>query len=180
MEKDFSNIKRIALIGPESTSKSTLSEFLAKYFNTNWVEEHAREYLKNIPRKYMLEDIIIIAKRQLEIEKDKIRKSNSFIFVDTELIMAKVWCEDVFKSCPDWILSNIEKEKYDFYLLCYPDIPWKEDPLRENPHRREYLFDWYEKELKNINASYIVINGIGDERLKNCITAIENKFSDSK
>lgn len=180
MEKDFSNIKRIALIGPESTSKSTLSESLAKKYNTNWVEEYAREYLKNIDRKYTLEDIITIAKKQLEIEKNKIQKSNNFIFVDTELITSKVWCEDVFKACPDWILSSIDKEKYDFYLLSYPDIPWQEDPLRENPHRRQFFFDWYEKELKNINANYAVIKGIGDSRLKNCISAIENNFSNSK
>lgn len=180
MEKNISKPKRIALIGPESTSKSTLSALLAKHYKTLWVEEYAREYLKNINRKYTLEDIVTIAKRQLEIEKNKIPQSNKFIFVDTELIISKVWCEDVFKTCPDWILSNIEKEKYDFYLLCYPDIEWQKDSLRENPHRRQFFFDWYEKELKNISANYTVIKGIGDERLKNCISAIENNFSDSK
>lgn len=180
MEKDISNIKRIALIGPESTAKSSLSELLAKHYKTLWVEEYAREYLKNINRKYTLSDVLEIAKRQLEIEKNKIPQSNKFIFVDTELIISKVWCEDVFKTCPDWILSNIEKEKYDFYLLCYPDIEWHEDPLRENPHRREFLFNWYEKELKNIIAKYSVIKGIGEIRLKNCISAIENNFFNSK
>ncbi len=167
-------IIRIALIGPESTGKSTLAEALAKYYKTVLVKEYAREYLISINRKYILDDLIVIAKEQVKQEQQLIPKATKFIFIDSELIISKVWCEDVFKICPEWISENIVKQKYDLYLLTSPDFPWEEDSLRENPHRREFFFDWYERELKNINANYVIIKGVGDARLKNCIDVIES------
>jgi NadR type nicotinamide-nucleotide adenylyltransferase len=173
MEKNDYNIIRIALIGPESTSKSTLSKELAKHYKTVWVKEYAREYLKTINRKYVLDDILQIAQEQFRLEQKLLSRAYQYIFVDTELIISKVWCEDVFKTCPDWINENIIKNKYDLYLLTYPDLPWEADPLRENPNRREFFFNWYEKELKTINANYAIIKGVGEERLKNSIEVIE-------
>ena len=174
MEKKTDQIIRIALIGPESTAKSTLSQKLAEYYKTVWVPEYSREYLALIKRKYELDDVLQIAQRQLKRENELIKKANRFIFADTELIVSKVWCEDVFKLCPDWISKNIMSTKYDLYLLTSPDLPWLEDPLRENPHRREFFFNWYESELKAINACYSIINGVGDVRLQHAIDAIEN------
>ncbi|MBK7183357.1 MAG: ATP-binding protein [Bacteroidetes bacterium] len=66
MEKENKKLIRVALIGPESTAKSTLSEQLAKHYNTVWVKEYAREYLSEINRKYTLDDIVEIAKQQLQ------------------------------------------------------------------------------------------------------------------
>ncbi|MGQ0828617.1 MAG: AAA family ATPase [Bacteroidota bacterium] len=176
MAKEINSIIRIALIGPESTAKTTLSENLANHYKTVLVKEYAREYLSNLHRKYNINDILTIAKEQLKHEQQLLLQANKFIFVDTELILAKVWCEDLFNTCPDWILKNILNYQYDLYLLTFPDIPWEEDPLRENPHRRELLFNWYEKELKKINANYAIIKGVGRSRLDNCISIIEEKF----
>lgn len=173
MAKQTESIIRIALIGPESTAKSTLSEKLAQYYNTVWIQEYSREYLAKINRQYTLDDVLAIAQQQLKNEQKLISKANKFLFADTELILSKVWCEDVFKTCPKWISENIIPSKYDLYLLTSPDIPWEEDVVRENPHRRAFFFDWYEKELKAIQADYVVITGKGEERLKNCIMAIE-------
>ena len=173
MEKNCNPIIRIALIGPESTAKSTLSEALAKHYKTIWVKEYARKYLTSLTRKYTIDDVLQIAKEQLKEELELLPKANKFIFVDTELIISKVWCEDVFKICPVWISENIVKYKYDLYLLCYPDLVWEADVLRENPNRRDYFFNWYEKELKKINANYKIMKGVGEQRLLNCMEAIE-------
>jgi len=91
MEKNNQYIMRIALIGPESTSKSTLSESLAMHYNTVWVKEYSREYLSTLKRKYTLDDILLIAKEQLKQEQELIKKANQFIFVETELIISKFW-----------------------------------------------------------------------------------------
>ena len=167
-------IIRIALIGPESSAKSTLSETLAKHYHTVWVPEYSREYLKSINRKYTLDDILEIAKTQLDQEEKKIAEANKLIFADTELIISKVWCEDVFKTSPHNISEQILKNKYNLYLLTSPDLPWEADTVRENPQRRQFFFGWYEKELKNIQADYVIIKGSGDARLQNCIDAIED------
>lgn len=180
MEKKNNHIIRVALIGPESSAKSTLSEQLALHFNTVWVQEYSREYLSGIKRKYSLDDILEIAKNQLRNENELISRANKIIFADTELIISKVWCEDVFKTCPQWISDSIVPFKYDLYLLTYPDLEWKEDPLRENPHRRSFFFEWYERELKAISADYIIIKGKGRQRLNNAIYALEKFIAQSK
>lgn len=179
MEKK-NGLIRIALIGPESTAKSTLSEELANHYKTVWVKEYAREYLSKTDKKYTINDILNIAKEQLHQEKESTKNANKLLFADTELIISKVWCEDVFKKCPEWILENILENKYDLYLLTYPDLPWKPDNLRENPTRRIFLFDWYEKELKSIDANYTIIKGDGAERISNCISAINFFLSKSE
>ncbi|MDF2438242.1 MAG: putative ATPase/kinase involved in metabolism [Bacteroidota bacterium] len=173
MEEKSKQIIRIALIGPESTAKSTLSEHLAKHYNTVWVKEYSREYLQSVDN-YTLADVLVIAQRQLETENELLKKANQCIFADTELIISKVWCLDVFKTCPQWIENNILPNKYDLYLLTFPDLEWEKDPLRENPYRREFFFNWYEKELKQIDATYTIIKGKNIERLNNAINAIEN------
>jgi NadR type nicotinamide-nucleotide adenylyltransferase len=180
MGKENKKRIRIALIGPESTAKSTLSEQLAKHYTTVWVKEYAREYLAEINRKYTLDDIVEIAKQQLQKEEEQVKIANNFIFIDTEFINAKVWCMDVFNTCPTFISDTIIKHKYDLFLLTYPDLVWEPDPLRENPNRRTFFFNWYEQELKSINANYTVIKGLNETRLNNCINAIENYLSESK
>lgn len=166
-------ILRIALIGPESTGKTTLCKLLAEHYNTVWVPEYAREHIEKLNRPYTLDDIIISAKQQLKIEEEMLHHSNKFFFADTEMIVAKIWCEDVFGTCPVWIEKMIEEKKYDAYLLTSPDIPWQLDPVRENPHRRNYFFCLYLQEIVKRQFTYKIISGTGNVRLQNAINALE-------
>ena len=174
--KKNSRIKKIALIGPESTGKSTLCEMLASHFKTVWVPEMARQYIGSLERKYTLDDIEYCTKAQLNEEMELIKKANRFLFCDSEMIIAKVWCEDVFKTVPAWIEEKVRTNLYDLHLLMLPDIPFEQDPVRENPHRREFFFDWYKRELEERNFPYEVIGGKGDERFRNAIAAIRMHF----
>lgn len=175
MDKRNKNIKRIALIGPESTGKSTLAEQLAEHYRTVWVPEHSREYITALDRDYTLDDIVIIAQQQAIAESELAEKANDYLFADTELILAKVWCEDVFDECPYWIKENISRQSYHLYLLTSPDLPWEPDGVRENGSRREYFFGLYKKHLDELKQDYAVITGTGDDRLRNAIRAIEAK-----
>jgi NadR type nicotinamide-nucleotide adenylyltransferase len=174
MENKANNIIRVAFIGPESTAKSTLSEQLALHYTTVWVKEYARGFLPSLNRKYTIDDIIHIAKQQEENENTLLKKANKIIFCDTEFINLKVWCIDVFQYCPEMISQKIKARQYDLYLLTSPDIEWQSDPVRENPNRRDYFFDWYKKELNLIQATYEIIKGANEERLNNCIQAVDS------
>ena len=169
-------IKRIAITGPESTGKSLLSEQLAKHYNTKWVPEFSREYLEGLDRPYHYNDILNIAKGQLEKEKELMSKAERFLFCDTELIVTKIWCDVKYQKCHPWILENIIKHPYDLYLLCNIDLPWEPDPLREHPGKRKYLFDLYYKELVSRHLPFEVISGTGKDRLRKTIKIIDNTF----
>src|SRR5665213_2884464 len=152
-------IKKIVVIGPESTGKSTLCEKLAEHYNTLWVPEYAREYLEKNGTEYSYEDLLTIAKGQIELEErvsgigyQVSGKSNQLsaisnqqnspfpihhspVFIDTDMYVMKVWCEFVFNRCHNWILNRIAERKYDLYLLCDVDLPWVKDALREYPDK---------------------------------------------
>ena len=148
------NLHKIIIIGPESSGKTTLCEQLSKYLNLPFSKEYSREYLDALKRDYNFDDLLKIAKEQLKSEL------NSQL-LDTDLITLKIWSEYKYGSCDKWILTQIEKQKSEkrFYLLCKPDIPWKADPLRENPNNREELFELYKEELGNLGHNYFIVEG---------------------
>lgn len=165
--------KRIAITGPESTGKSWLAEKLASHYKTQWVPEYAREYLEQNGLQYSINDLEEIAKCQVKSMIQAEKESQEILFLDTELVVIKIWSEVVFEKCPAYIEEMLAKQKVDMYLLCYPDLPWEFHPMRENPDNREYLFELYEDELKKQKFNYRVVRGMGEERLKNAITFVE-------
>src|SRR5664279_192244 len=168
---------KIVIIGPESTGKSTLSEQLAVYFETEWIPEFARNYLLEIRRPYTYEDLLYIAQSQIE-QEDRITSTagSGLIFIDTDMYVMKVWCEYVFRKCHPFILEQIVKRKYDAYLLCNTDLPWVADELREypDPESRERLFYMYKDLMINQSAPWVEISGNYEDRLSKSINFIES------
>ncbi|MEE4260976.1 MAG: ATP-binding protein [Bacteroidales bacterium] len=170
--------KRISITGPESTGKSELAANLARHYKTVYVPEYSREYLKDIGTDYSLEDVLKIAQGQLASEMKYLDMTNQYLFCDTDMLVAKIWCREVYKKVPEWIERMLVEHPYDLYLLCYPDLEWQPDVLRENPENREYLFEQFVKELEHYNFNYRVVKGQDSERLKNAITFVDNYFAE--
>ena len=177
-------LKKIVVIGPESTGKSTLCGYLADYYNTLWCPEFARQYLLDNGTTYTIDDLITIAKGQLDavqkytralqsqIDQTEIVKS---LIVDTDMYVMKVWAEYVFGTCPTFILDEINKQDYDLYLLCKPDIPWVKDELREYPDEkpRQELFQIYKDILINQQTPWVEISGGFETRNQKAVAAID-------
>ena len=164
---------RIAVSGPESTGKSVLAEALAQHYNTVWVPEYSRQYLEELQRDYLYEDIVHIARGQFMLEEELFAQAGQFLFCDTDFLVSKIWSEVKFGRCDPWIEMMYGKHVYDLYLLCKPDLPWEVDPLRENPDDRERLFDMYLQNLQNTNYPFEIIQGVGKERLEHAIRIID-------
>lgn len=188
-------LKKIVIIGPESTGKSTLSAQLAVHYKTLWCPEYAREYLLEHGTSYTFEDLLTIAKGQLALEdeyvasmvNEKFPISNSSIaidhlpiFIDTDMYVMKVWCEYVFGKCHQFILGEIAQRKYDLYLLCNIDHPWMPDEQREHPDEasRKELYNIYEDKMINQETPWVDISGSYEERLKKGIVAVDAILSE--
>ena len=173
-------MKKIVVIGPESTGKSTLCELLANHYNTSWVPEYAREYLLEHGTDYSYDNLLTIAQGQVALEESYIEKvpQAELLFIDTDQYVMKVWCEFVFGKCHSWILDQIKKRKYDLYLLCNIDLPWVKDILREYPDlaSRQQLFTIYKTILSNQSVPWVEISGNYDERLQKAIHAVNDLF----
>jgi nicotinamide riboside kinase len=172
------NYRRIVVIGPESTGKTSLTKNLAAYFEVNWLPEYAREYIEKLDRPYVYGDVEIIATKQVALEKEALASTNSFTIIDTDLIITKIWFQVVYQKMPDWIDSAIRAQNDSFYLLCATDIPWEDDPVRENGgEMREKLFEIYENELNFYGFTYGIVRGLGEERLKNALKIMQEEIS---
>jgi nicotinamide riboside kinase len=185
-------MKKVVVIGPEATGKSTLCEGLAAHFGTLWVPEYAREFLLQNGTHYTYNDLLTIAQGQQALEdktaaqlaerqqkfgienpKSKIQNHPPLI-IDTNQYVMKVWCEVVFNTCHPWILKQAALAQYDLYLLCNVDLPWEQDGLREypDPEMRRRLFLEYKDILINDGTPWALISGTGEERLHNAIQII--------
>jgi NadR type nicotinamide-nucleotide adenylyltransferase len=184
-------LKKIVIIGPESTGKSTLCEQLAQHYNTMWCPEFAREYLLTYGMEYKYDNLLTIAKGQLAMEDEYIQMLNgqqatgnkganhSPLFIDTNMYVMQVWCEFVFGKCHPWILNQIKKRKYDLYLLCNIDLPWVKDELREYPdlETRQKLYHIYKNIMINQPVPWADISGDYEERLQRAIEAVDKLIS---
>jgi NadR type nicotinamide-nucleotide adenylyltransferase len=170
-------IHKIAITGPESTGKTTLTESLGKHFNEPFVEEFARDYLYQINRQYLQADLLEIANGQINREEQKVKDANLFLFSDTELINMKIWSIHKYGNCHQSILDKLKKQDYSLYLLTDIDMPWEYDDLRENPDNREFFLDWFIKELSYYDFPYKLISGNKEKRLNSAIASVNALYN---
>lgn len=176
---NLQSLKKIVVLGPESTGKSTLCAQLAKHYHTIYCEEYARTYLSKEGTKYNYENLLSIAHGQLHLEEEAIKKAtalnNDKLIIDTDMYVMKVWCEYVFNNCHPFILEQINHRNYDFYLLCNIDLPWTADEMREYPDEkpRQELFSIYKDLLINQNTPWGIVSGINQNRVKHAIQLID-------
>jgi len=171
MEK--SSLKKIAIIGAESTGKSALCEQLAQHFNTIWVPEYARTYFNDSDiYNYTLDDLKRIAIRQLEMEQEGVLQAKRFLFCDTAMITIKIWAELEFGIVPEDLEAILKQGQYDHYLITDNSISWEADAQRQNKFSRDLILEMNVKEVLGTELRFNIISGLDQERLRGAISSL--------
>ncbi len=180
MEKTTNSLIKIAILGAESTGKTWLCNQLALHYKTCYVPEYARTYFETHSiNQYTIETLELIAKKQLELENSFSKNANNVLFSDTSLITIKIWANQKFNHCPNFILNNITNH-YDLCLITNNDIEWVADDQRKDENLRDFIFNMNVAELEKINQKYKIVTGKNQERLHHAISIINSQFNIKK
>lgn len=171
-------VRRVAIVGAESSGKSTLAAALAAHYGTIWVPEYAREYLAATQGAYTEADIPRIAQGQLHAENHAAQHAQQWLFCDTEALVCKIWMEYKYGYCDAAVEAQFQQQSYAIFLLCAPDVAWEPDPLRELPDQaaRLAIFDRYQTVLAQYHKPFVVISGDLPARMRQCLAAL-SRFS---
>jgi NadR type nicotinamide-nucleotide adenylyltransferase len=177
-------VARVAVVGPESTGKSSLAARLAAAFGTVWVPEYGREHTAAITARtgapfagaFTLDDIETIATVQARWEDRAARCANRVLFCDTELLTTRIWSEIYFSQCPAPVLAATEQRSHELYLLLDTDIPWVDDGTRAFGERRREHFERIRSTLERLDRPYVLIGGSFEERIERAAIAVQQRW----
>lgn len=169
----------VAILGAESTGKTTLCKDLAAHFDSLWVPEYMRIFLQakwdNEKNTCTWDDLLPIAQGQIELEnklaKQTMQNSNkqNYLFCDTTLFELMVYAHWYYGDCPNELTNAALTHHYDFILLTEVDIPWVADDLRDSPHERNSISASFKDQLHQHNKVYRHIGGNREQRVKQVV-----------
>lgn len=151
-----------------------LASFLAEHFRAPLIDEYAREYLEKLGRPYTPEDVVTIGREQYRRIEAAADTQSGWVIADTELLVISIWLQFKYGMVPPEVELMLKTQPVDFYLLCNIDLPWEEDPLRENPNERQQLFDLYQQRLDSLGFPYHVVSGSGQQRFTNALNILND------
>ena len=163
---------KIVFSGPESTGKTTTSKYVAEKLKLPLVHEYAREHIEALTEAYTYEDVLHIARKQIELELAAKEKSN-IIICDTDLITIKIWLQYYGWEIPEWIDAHLQSFPASHYLLMYPNIDWVKDEQRQNEHDRLSLFEQHKKEVIKTGIAFEVVDEVLERRNETAIEIIK-------
>ena len=169
-------VKRIAIMGPESVGKSTLTKNVSNNLGTNFVPEYGR-LVYEINNSVTIDDFIPISKGRQEIEDWMIKYSKKYLICDTEdittYLFSKMYCPDEYKKVEPYFLNILKtKPKYDLYILLKPDCEGVQDGTRNFLEERMDHYEVIKSELINRGCNFVEIDGDWNERYKESLRLI--------
>lgn len=167
------SVFNVAILGAESTGKTTLCRDLAAHFGSPWVPEYMRTYLQakwdNEQLTCTWDDLLPIAQGQIDLENKLAKQAaqlpddNRYLFCDTSLFELMVYSKWYYGDCPEALSQAALTHHYDLILLTEVDIPWVADDLRDSPHQREDISAYFASQLTLHNKD---IQRIGGDRVQ--------------
>lgn len=167
----MSPVRRIALLGGESSGKSSLAAALAERLGTVWVHEYGRELWVKRDAALDFADLLHIAEVQVMREEKALASANRFLFCDTTPLVTAFYSRAMFGRV-DPKLEQLAERRYDHSLLCAPDIPFVQDGWREDDAFRREQHDVYRRELERTGQAYTLVEGSPDRRIEAALAAL--------
>lgn len=167
-------VKRVVVIGAESTGKTSLAQHLARTFHTDWVPEYGREHWERKVAGLTMSDplpgwtpdeFVHIATEQQRRENLAARTANKLLLCDTNATATGTWYERYYRTRHAEVDQIGQHDRADLYLLCAPDVPFVQDGFRDGEAIRHWMHGRFAEELPKTGVPTVLIEGPSwDER----------------
>lgn len=163
---DFRSL-RVAILGAESSGKSTLAEALARRYQTVWVPEFLREFVVTRQRVPVESEQYLIARTQVEREREADTRAATYLFCDTSPLMTVLYSRSCFGEADAALEALCARHVYDFTLVTAPDFPWVADGIqRESDAVRQRIHQELMADLRQRGIAYTLLAGALESRLE--------------
>jgi len=169
-----SYVHRVAILGTESTGKTTLAQQLADAFGTTWVPEYGRAYCEGRDtRELTLDDFDAIGRGQIVAEESAARSANRVLICDTDVRTTATWSDIILGTRSAWLSRAAAADEYSHALLLHADVPWVNDGMRVLRDERARHTDLLERELRATRQPFTRIRGPFEQRFRQAATLVD-------
>ena len=170
-------VRRVCVIGAESTGTTTLARALATHYDTPWVEEYGREYTARKVREGALgwdsAEFLHVAAEQATREDLAARAANRVLVCDTDVFATALWHRrHVGRPSPE-VEALADARRADLYLLTGDEIPFEPDAVRDGEHVRHEMHGRFAAELERTGRRWSVLRGGPEARLASAIGLVD-------
>lgn len=170
-------VKRVCVLGAESTGTTTLANALARHYDTNVVEEYGREYSAAKQARgdnhWTSEEFLHIAFSQNAREEQAAREAHRLLICDTNAFATAVWHLRYVGRHDDRIRDASSTVRCDLYLLTGDEIPFVQDGFRDGEHLRHDMHRWFEEALRAQSTPWLLLRGAHERRMQEATAAID-------
>lgn len=156
--------RRLALLGGESSGKTTLAQALASKMHTAWVPEYGRQRWEELRETLGVAELVHVAQHQVELEDEAAAQRSGWIVCDTTPLTTLQYCLHDHGQAPPELLA-LARRAYDLTVLCEPDFDFVQDGCRRDDSFRNAQHAWTLAQLQDHGVSYLSVRGSVPDRV---------------
>jgi len=168
-------VKRVCLLGAESTGKTTLARALAAEYDTVWNPEFGRPYTeigRDPDAPWTSDEFTHIARIQCWYEDTLARSARDVIFCDTDAFTTALF-HQVYLGDPTHAFDDLLERHYHLYFVCGIEVPWKHDGVREFEEQRHWMHERYLERAAASGSPWVLVEGPQAARLQESSSAVD-------
>ena len=158
-------MKRLCLLGGESSGKTTLARALADALGTVWVPEYGRQRWEELRETLRVAVLVQVARRQIELEDEFAQRARGWLICDTSPLTTLQYCLADHGHAPP-ALHAMARRHYDLAVLCLPDFDFVQDGCRRDDAFRHKQHAWTETQLTLLGTKTLRVNGSVAQRVQ--------------